>query len=335
MKRHGNLFDKIVERVNLDLAYINARRNKSHQTQVQKVDENKDELLNKLQDSLINNTFTTSEYRTRTIYEPKERLISILPFYPDRIVQHAIVNILSPIWDRLFIDDSYACRVGKGQHKASNRCMEFTTRYEYCLQFDISKFYPSINHTILKQIISNKIKDDRVMFLINDIIDSTGTEIGLPIGNYLSQWFGNLYLNELDMYVKHVLHIGPYIRYCDDFLVFGNGNNKLNELSLYIESFVNNILQLRLSKNNLFHTYQGVDFLGYRHFHNGKILVRKRTAKRIKHRMELIEKHLEQGTENISRARGQVASAYGWIKHTNSYNLQKSIKLNKLKETLS
>lgn len=320
---------------NIELAYKNARRGKTWQRQVQYVDKNKDLLLKRLQESLINHTFKTAKYKTRTIYEPKKRLIYILPFYPDRIIQHAIVNVLSPIWDKLFIYDSYACRVGKGQHKGSHRCMQFTKKYEYCLQFDISKFYPSIRHDLLKIVIAKKIKDKEMLDLLYDIIDSVDSETNVPIGNFLSQWFGNLYLNELDMYVKHVLKVKPYIRYCDDFLIFGDNKKVMYDLSGKIENFVNQKLQMKLSKKNLFHTYQGVDFLGYRHFHNGKILVRKRTAKRIKKRMKLIKKHLVAGTENKIRARGQVASANGWLKHAKSFHLRQSLDLDKLKELVS
>lgn len=334
MKRYGNLYSKLVDIDNIRLAYHNARKGKAWQAQVKRVDKNVDELLEKLRMSLINHTFTTSKYRTKEIYEPKHRTIYVLPFYPDRIVQHAIINVLSPLWDKLFIYDSYACRVGKGQHKGSKRCMEYARKYEYCLQGDVSKFYPSIRHDLLKELIRRKIKDREMLMLLDDIIDSTHTDTNVPIGNFLSQWFGNLFLNELDMYVKHVLHIKPYIRYCDDFLLFGNDKQEMHETERRIKGFINNRLQMRLSKLNLFHTYQGIDFLGYRHFHNGKILVRKRTAKRIKRRMRSIMNRMENGTIDKERARGQIASAIGWLKHANTYNLQVSMQLSKMREMI-
>ena len=334
MKRYGNLFQKLVSMENLELAYHNARKGKTWQRAVKWADKRKEELLQNIQTSLINHTFHTSPYKTRTIHEPKERLIFILPFYPDRIVQHAIVNVLSPVWEKLFISDSYACRKGKGQHKGSSRCMEFARKYEYCLQGDISKFYPSIRHDLLKEVIRRKIKDKEILWLLNDIIDSTGTEKNIPIGNFLSQWFGNLFLNELDTYVKQNLKCRAYIRYCDDFVLFGNDLKEVKEWSKAIEKFVTERLDMKLSKNNIFHTYQGVDFLGYRHFHNGKILVRKRTAKRIKKRMKTIQRLLESGRIDKDRARGQVASAMGWLKHAQSYHLQKTMHMNELKEVV-
>lgn len=322
MKRHGNLFSQIVDMENIEEAYRKARRGKTWQDKVKKIDEVKDEKLKELRQSLIDGTFTTSSYRIKTIYEPKERQIFILPFYPDRVVQHALMNVVSPIWDKMMIKDSYACRQGKGQHKGSLRCMQFVRRNKWVYQFDISKFYPSINHNVLMEIIQRKIKDKRVLELFNDIITSIDGETNVPIGNYTSQWFGNLYMNEVDTLVKHKLHVRDYIRYCDDFLLFGNDKEALKQYATTIERFINDRLKLRLSKKNLFPTAHGVDFLGYRHFPNGKILVRKNTAKRIKKRMKSLLWQLEHRKITEEQALGKTASAYGWLKHANTYNLR-------------
>lgn len=203
MKRHGDLWNKIIDKDNLLLAFKKAKRHKSWQQKVIKVEQNLEEMIEKLRESLINGTYKTSGYRQKKIYEPKERTIYILPFYPDRIVHHAIMNILEPIWDKLFISHSYACRKNKGQHKGSIKCMEYVRKNRFCLKCDISKFYPSINHEILKRIIRKKIKCKRTIKLLDEIIDSIDSPTNVPIGNYLSQWFGNLYLNELDMFLKH------------------------------------------------------------------------------------------------------------------------------------
>lgn len=260
MKRHNNLFDKIVDKDNLLLAYKKAKKHKSWQQKVIRVEKDLDNLIEELRLSLINGTYKTAEYRTKKIYEPKERTIYVLPFYPDRIVHHAIMNILEPIWDNLFISDSYACRNGKGQHKGSQKCMEFVRKNKYCLKCDISKFYPSINHEILKLIIRKKIKCKRTLNLLDTIIDSIDGETNIPIGNYLSQWFGNLYLNELDMFMKHDNKIKCYIHYCDDFLLFSNDKALLKEMAIKIKDYVENILKLRLSKCNLFPTSSGNRF---------------------------------------------------------------------------
>lgn len=332
MRRYSNLFSKIVEYGNIELAYNRARKGKNWQSTVQKITNNKDELLLRLRESLINKTFTTSQYKTKTIFEPKKRTIYILPFYPDRIVQHAILNILSPIWDKLMIYDSYSCRVGKGQHQASKKCMCMVKKNEYCLQCDISKFYPSINHEILFDIIQEKVKDKDLLWLLKDIIGSIGGETNTPIGNYTSQWFGNIYMNKVDMRVKHVYHCKNYIRYCDDFLFFSNDKERLKMVAKDIEQFLHDKLRLKLSKCSLYHTYQGVDFLGYRHFPSGKILVRKRTAKRVKKSLKQIPYLYHHHRITAEQARSKVASAYGWLKHANSYNLRNAINFDELKE---
>lgn len=306
MKRHNNLFDKIVDKDNLLLAYKKAKKHKSWQQKVIRVEKDLDNLIEELRLSLINGTYKTAEYRTKKIYEPKERTIYVLPFYPDRIVHHAIMNILEPIWDNLFISDSYACRNGKGQHKGSQKCMEFVRKNKYCLKCDISKFYPSINHEILK----------------------------LIIGNYLSQWFGNLYLNELDMFMKHDNKIKCYIRYCDDFLLFSNDKALLKEMAIKIKDYVENILKLRLSKCNLFPTSQGIDFLGYRHFSSGYILVRKTTAKRMKKRIRRLKWELAKKKITNDRALSVIGSISGWLKWANTYNFQIFLQLNELKESI-
>ena len=157
---------------------------------------------------LKNKTFQTSDYDIFKIYKPKERDIYRLPYYPDRIVHHAVMNILEPVWVSIFTADTYSCIKGKGIHsavrslqKALNSDNEGT---EYCLKLDIRKFYPTINHDILKDIIAKKIKDKDVLWLLGNIIDSVPDKEGVPIGNYLSQYFANLYLAYFDHWIKEV-----------------------------------------------------------------------------------------------------------------------------------
>lgn len=149
MKRHGDLYSEICDIENLRLAYQKARKGKNWQNTIKDFDKNAEGNLLKIQKSLINKTFRTSGYRTKIIHEPKDRTIYILPFNPDRIVQHALMNIIEPIWEGLFIHNSYACRVGKGIHAGSRKTMEYIRRNKYCLKCDISKFYPSMKHDIL------------------------------------------------------------------------------------------------------------------------------------------------------------------------------------------
>jgi retron-type reverse transcriptase len=166
---------------------------------------NIDAYASEIRKMLINGEFHTSEYKIHTIYEPKKRDIYVLPFYPDRIVHHCVMNILEPIFDSWFINDSYCCRTGKGSIAASDKCSKYVNNFKFCVQYDIKHYFPSINHDILINIIERKIKDNKLLDLLSDIIYSIDGPTNLPIGNHTSQWFGNLYLNELDQFVMHNL----------------------------------------------------------------------------------------------------------------------------------
>ena len=172
MKRHGNLYGRITQTDNLMEAYRRARRGKTSKSAIKRFDQNPEERLVRIRQTLVDQTFKTSEYTSKWILEPKPRQIYVLPFAPDRIVQHALMNVIEPIWDNLLISDSYACRVGKGIHAGSRRCMEFVRRYKYCLKCDISKFYPSVDHDVLFDVIQRKIKCPETLWLINEIIYS-------------------------------------------------------------------------------------------------------------------------------------------------------------------
>ena len=280
---------------------------------------------------LIKKTFNTSNYRTKIINEPKKREIYILPFNPDRIIQHALMNIIEPIWEKLFIFDSYACRVGKGIHAGSKRNMDFIRKNKYCLKCDISKFYLSVKHDILFKIIQRKIKCADTLALINNIIYSIAGGQNVPIGNYTSQWFGNLYMNELDQYIKHTHKARHYIRYCDDFIIFNNDKKYLNDIAKAIKEFLCKVLQLKLSKCSMFPVNQGVDFLGYRHFKR-YILLRKSTSKRVKKRLKRLPYLLETGRITIEQYRSSLASTMGWLRWANTHNLTIKLQLDKLAE---
>jgi hypothetical protein len=294
-------------------------------------DRNKDENLNTIRRALVEKTFTTSPYTHKTVYEPKKRTIYILPFAPDRIVHHALMNVLIPIWQPLFIADSYACIDNRGIHAGSRRTMEAVRRNAYCLKCDISRFYPSMDHAVLKGIIRRKVKCGDTLWLIDDIIDSFPGEKNVPIGNYTSQWFGNIYMNELDQFVKHELKVRDYIRYCDDFLLFHSDKTVLRDAARHVEAFVGETLKLRLSKCDLFPTSRGVDFLGYRHFRK-HILLRKSTAKRVARRLKRLPLWYEAGKVTAEHCRSVLASAQGWMRWANTHNFQQATRLLELRE---
>jgi len=335
MRRHGNLWEKIIDIENIRLAFYKAALHKSTHKNVQKTKENLEERLENIRQSLINKTFNTSRYWEKIVYEPKQRIIYILPFYPDRIVQHALMNLVAPIWDKLFIHDSYACRDKKGLHVGSMRTMEFVRRNKYVLKCDISKFYPSVDQDVLLEIIKKKIKCPDTLWLIENIVRSFPGGKNVPIGNYTSQWFGNLYMNEADYFVKHNLQAKygqiDYIRYCDDFCLFHDNKKVLKECRAELKDFLEQKLKLKFSKSDIFPIKQGVDFLGYRHFDN-YLLLRKRTTKRVRKRLAALPTLYEKKKITAEQYRSSIASTWGWLKHANTHNLQVTIQLTDLKK---
>src|SRR5688572_13793623 len=188
MKRVSNLFEKIVNVENLRLADMKASRGKSRQIGVIQHRVNQGNNIERLHHTLVNKTFSTSKYCVFEIREPKERKIHRLPYYPDRIVHHAILNVLEPVFVRMFTADTYSCIKGRGVHRASYKLRKVLNSDSYCLKLDIQKFYESVDHKILKGLLRRKFKDGDLLWLLDDIIDSTN---GLPIGNYLSQFLAN------------------------------------------------------------------------------------------------------------------------------------------------
>ena len=329
MKRHGNLFAKIVAPENLKLAFLRARKGKSWQNAIKRVEKDLEGNLERLGESLVHKTFRTSSYKLKTIYVPKKRTIYRLPFYPDRIMQHALMNVVEPIWDAIFIADSYACRQGKGLHAGSRRTMEFVRKHKYCLKGDISQFYPSIDHGVLFDMMQRKIKCRDTLWLLENIIWSVPGGKNVPIGNYTSQWFGNLYLNELDQFLKHDVKIKAYVRYCDDFCLFNDDKGFLGQALERIRAFLQDRLKLRLSKEDLFPVSRGVDFLGYRHFPK-YLLLRKSTAKRVKARVLRLPGMLAKGRITLEQFRSSLASTLGWLKWANAYNFRRSLRIDEL-----
>lgn len=320
MKRYKNLWDRFISMENLELAAKKAVKSKKNKHIVRKFLKNQDYLLKKLQSDLINGKFTTSQYKTFTIYEPKQRVIYKLPLYPDHIVHHALINILGPIWQSTFINDSYACIPGRGLHAASKRVMHFVRKYKYVLQCDIRKFFPSINHEIMFNIVKKKIGDEKLLNVLHNIIFSCEHETNLPIGNLTSQWMGNVYLNEMDHFIKEKLHAYAYIRYCDDFLIFSDDKYNLHEIENFIRDFISKKLNMVFSKSFVYPVNQGVPFIGYRHFKNFVLLRRFGARKMLKCIFNIVKYH-----DRSEKSIGQLAAFKGWAKWCCSYNFKSNI----------
>lgn len=333
MKRIGNIWEKIVDRDNISRALYNAAEGLRKRKSVVWHLDHADETVDAIREILLSGKFKTANYRSRTIKEPKEREIFILPFFPDRIVQHAVVDVVAPlVWEPTFIYDSYACRKGKGAHRGVVRTARFVRSNKYDFKYDIRGFYRHIDHGVMKEIVRKKIKDERVLALLDDIIDSYPGDTNCPIGNLTSQWFGNLYLNELDHYVKEELGVKCYIRYCDDFHVFGNYKSEMRWWDVCIAAFVKDILKLEFSKRSLSQTRNGCDFLGYRIFKD-KILLRKSTALRMKRRMRGLWRVVENGDLDANRLLsilGSLASMLGACRFAQTHNLVVATRMKEL-----
>lgn len=319
MKRIGNLFDKIVSIENLYLAEKKARKNKSNRKEVIEFSKNKHTLLLKLQQQLINEEYVTSKYDTFVIKEPKERLIFKLPYYPDRIVHHAIMNILEPIWVSIFVKNTYSCIKGRGIHAAVKdikKALKDKQNTKYCLKLDIKKFYPSINHKILKKIIRRKLKDCKLLRLLDSIISST---YGVPIGNYLSQFFANLFLAYFDHWVKEVKKVKYYFRYADDITIFAGSKEELRQLFEEIKEYLANLgLQVKDNYQIFPLDSRGLSFVGYVFFHTHT-----RIRKNIKRSLCRTSSRLK--NRSIEKYRAHICSFIGWLKYCNGLHLLRKV----------
>jgi retron-type reverse transcriptase len=323
MKRLGNLYDKIIDIDNLKLADEKARRGKLKSYGVIKHDKNRDENILKLQRMLIENKYTTSDYHIFKIYEPKEREIYQLPYFPDRIVHHAIMNVLEPIWVKIFIENTYSCIKGRGIH-AAVRDLKYALKSDgentkYCLKLDIRKFYPSIDHDILKSVIRKKIKDKNLLLLLDEIIDSAP---GVPIGNYLSQYFANLYLSYFDHWLKEVKHVKYYYRYADDIVILHGNKDYLHCLLVDIKDYLHDNLKLTVKQNyQIFPvSSRGIDFVGYVFYHTHTLM-----RKSIKKNMCRKAARLKNKNVVLKPYKQALCSWIGWAKYCNSKNLLKTI----------
>ena len=323
MKRLSNLFDKICTIENIEEADRKARKNKGIRYGILKHDLHPEKDNAELLESLLNGTYKTSEYSTFKIYEPKERLIYRLPYYPDRIVHHAIMNIMEPIWKSIFIKQTYSSIKNRGIHACAKDVRfaldNFPKETKYCLKLDIHKFYPSIDHEILKKIIRIKIKDNRLLKLLDDIIDSAP---GVPIGNYLSQFFANLYLAYFDHWVKETLRCKFYFRYADDIVIMGNDKGLLNLTLLNINYYLTTKLKLELKPNYQIFPVdsRGIDFVGYKFYHSHTLL-----RKSIKVKINRLLDRYEKGYIALSKLKIIMQSYFGWLKYCNSKHFLQKI----------
>lgn len=314
MKRKSDLYSKIISIENLILADKKASKGKSHQYGVKIHNLNKEENIEKLHTILVNKLYKTSEYTMFKIYEPKEREIYRLPYFPDRIVHHACMNVLEPIFVSMFTRDTYSCIKGKGIHAAANQVKEALkdeSGTKYALKLDIKKFYPNINHDILKTLLRRKIKDLDLLNLLDEIIESTS---GVPIGNLLSQYFANFYLTYFDHWIKEIKGVKYYFRYADDIVVLSDDKQWLHKLLFKIKEYLTINLKLTVKSNYQIFPVdsRSIDFVGYRFYHTHTMLrkgIKKSYARMLKN----------------NKNDQSIASYHGWLKHANCINLKNNL----------
>jgi RNA-directed DNA polymerase len=296
MKRYKRLYDKVYELQNLYFAAKKAQKGKRFIHEIADFNFKLEHELLKLQKELKEKTYRHGSYHQFTICEGKKRTISAAP-YKDRVVHHALCNIIEPVIEPTFIHDSYACRKGKGTHAAVERLQFFLRKNRYAIKFDIKKYFPSIHHQILMNHLIHKIADPDVLWLIRIILDSYSENSdetmlwdiprGIPIGNLTSQFFANVYLNPLDHFIKEELKFKAYIRYVDDLVLLHNDKRSLQNARSRIIEFIDKSLNLTTHEEKcyVFPVSEGIDFLGYRVFRNHRV-VRNGNGYRFRARMK-------------------------------------------------
>lgn len=344
MKRHNHLWVEIIDFGNLLAAANKAQRGKRYRDSVLSFNHNLEKNLLKLKNDLKSKTYTPGGYKTFTILEPKPRMISAAP-YRDRVVHHALYNIIQPIFESTFIDDSYANRTGFGTHRALHRLTEFARSSRYVLQCDIKKYFATIDHEILKQLIRRKIKCQDTLWLIDKIIDNSNEQEtvieyfpgddtitpaqrrrGLPVGNLTSQFSANIYLNGFDHFVKEELKVKKYVRYVDDFALFADDKEFLAHARLAVEKYLGASLRLKIHpvKSQLFETKEGINFLGFRVLPD-RIRVRTENLRRVKRRLKIMQKDFGKGKITIYKVSQRVKSWIAHLEHGDTWRLRSKI----------
>jgi len=314
MKRIGNLYEQIISIENLTEADRKAQKGKSKQYGVRLHNKSRELNILNIHLQLKNRTYRTSPYDIFKVFEPKEREVYRLRYFPDRITHHAIMNVLEPIFVSTFTADTYSCIKKRGIHQLLRKLQESLKNQEettYCLKLDIKKFYPNIDHDILKSLLRRKFKDNDLLWLLDEIIDSAK---GVPIGNYLSQYFANFYLTYFDHWIKEQKQVKYYFRYADDIVILHNNKKYLHSILSDIRQYLSDNLKLELKENYQVFPVEkrGIDFVGYIFYHT-HILLRKRIKQNFARKLKI-----NPNTEST-------ASYLGWLKHCNAKHLTKKL----------
>ncbi|NUM35017.1 MAG: RNA-directed DNA polymerase [Candidatus Brocadiae bacterium] len=328
MKRIGNLFPEIASWENLwGSAFKAAKGKKKYKRDVSRFLFHLESEIASLQTDLFQQTYKPLAYHQFTVYDPKKRLINVAPFR-DRVVHHALCNYIGPILDKSLVTMSFACRKDKGMHKCLSHAKDFAKQYPYFLKLDIKKYFESISQTILKEQIARKIKDQKTLWLVGEILDKVPQNFshgyGLPIGNLTSQHFANFYLNSLDHHIKEKLLIPAYLRYMDDLLLFSREKILLSDALQEIQMFVEEKLDLRLNvaATILAPVKEGIPFLGFR-LYPGITWIQKKRWRRCKKKFLDCYRLYSKGKISPTSISMKLASMIEYLSYGNTCALRK------------
>jgi len=329
------MYEEIYSMENLILSYKKAKKGKSKKNYVIQFEKNLNNNLIKLSKDLESLRYSPKPLKTFILRDPKTRKISKNAF-EDRIIHHALINIIEPTFDKSFIYDSYANRKNKGNSFAIKRLTSFQRKITknnkikaYFLKADIKHYFQEVNHNILIEILKKKIKDENIIWLITKIINNIHKEEnikkGMPLGNLTSQFFANLYLNELDQFVKHKLKAKYYGRYVDDFIILHNSKEQLGVWKEEINNFLKTNLRIELhpEKSEIMHIKKGISFLGFRNFHHHKIL-KKNKRKLLKNKLNLIIKEHKE-INNYKKLMNRIEAIFAHLETGNTFHLRNKI----------
>ncbi|MBU4486545.1 MAG: reverse transcriptase/maturase family protein [Candidatus Delongbacteria bacterium] len=323
MKRVNNLYGQVLSFENLMSAAKKALKGTKSKTESLEFYFNLESNLINLQNEIESEIYEPGGYKYFKVFEPKEREIAVAPFR-DRVVHHAIVNVLEPIYEKIFISDSYATRKNKGTHKAVLKAQEMIKRNEWYFKSDIRKYFPSIDHDVIISILRRKIKDKRLLSLLEKVVRNGGADgKGLPIGNLTSQFLANVYLDRFDHYMKDELGFKYYVRYMDDFVVFDNQKEKLKALRPEIEEFLKSELCLDLKEKATYinKRMNGLSFLGMRVF-PATVRINRINLKRSVKKMQMKAELYLEGKIKDEKMSQSAQSITGYLKYFNTYKLR-------------
>lgn len=329
MKRVGGLFARIVSFENLLRAERRAARGKRGRPSVARFEFHLERELIALQQALQSGGYQPGEFFSFEVRDPKRRAICAAPFR-DRVVHHAVCDVLEPVFERRLIHDSYACRRGKGTHAAIRRAQQFSRRYRFVLQCDVRRFFASVDHGVLRALLARLFREPQLLALLDRIIahgpPGAARGQGLPIGNLSSQHFANLYLGELDHQLKDRLRVPGVVRYMDDLLLFANDKPTLHRYLAEVGSFLGQHLRLELKARatRIAPVTEGIGFLGFV-IYPGTIRVNQRTRRRFFAGMRFVEEAYRSGKIDQRELVDRSASLFSHVSHADSWHLRRRL----------